>query len=96
MIFTNSSKPVCLGFQPSRVLALVGSPSNCSTSGGAEIFRVYFDKDFPACRVDALFVDAFALPTQFDACFPEGERGKFAYGMHLAGGDHEVLRSVML
>ena len=34
MMCTNSSKLVCCGFQLSNVLALVGSPSNCSTSEG--------------------------------------------------------------
>ena len=31
---TNSGNGVFVGFQPNKVLALVGSPSNCSTSAG--------------------------------------------------------------
>ena len=34
MIRTSSSNEVLHGFQPSNVLALVGSPNNCSTSDG--------------------------------------------------------------
>ena len=38
MILTSSGKLVFVGFQPSNVFALVGSPNNCSTSQGRKYF----------------------------------------------------------
>ena len=45
---------------------------------------------------DALLIDAFALPAELDAGVMEGQCGEFADGVLDAGGDHEVLRLVVL
>lgn len=47
MMRTNSSKPVCRGFQPNNVLALVGSPSSCSTSEGRKYLGSTSTSTFP-------------------------------------------------
>ena len=56
-----------------------------------EVFRIDFHEDFARFNVDALFVDAFAFPAEFDAGLAEREGAELADGMVLAGGDHEVV-----
>ena len=43
-----------------------------------------------------LLVDAFAFPAELDAGVVEGQGGEFADGVLDAGGDHKVLRLVVL
>lgn len=90
MMRTNSSKLVCLGFHPSSVFALVGSPSNCSTSAGREIFGVDFHEDFSGLCVDTLLIHSLAFPAQSDAYLSECQCRKFAYGMLSPVAMHEV------
>ena len=45
---------------------------------------------------DTLLVDAFALPAELDAGVAEGQGGEFTDGVLDAGGNHEVLRLVVL
>ena len=47
-------------------------------------------------NVDALFVDAFAFPAEFNACVVERERRKFTDGVLNAGRDNEVFGLVVL
>ena len=48
MIFTSSGKEVLVGFQPSNVRALVGSPNNCSTSAGRKYLGSTSTRTFPS------------------------------------------------
>ena len=50
MIFTSSGKEVLRGFQPSNVLALVGSPNNCSTSAGRKYLGSTATSSLPAFK----------------------------------------------
>ena len=45
---------------------------------------------------DTLLVDAFAFPAELDAGVVEGQCGEFTDGVLDAGGNHEVLRLVVL
>ena len=45
---------------------------------------------------NTLLVDALAFPAELDAGVVEGQSGEFADGVLDAGGDHEVLRRIVL
>ena len=63
---------------------------------GAEIFRIHFHHCLSGFYVDTFLVYAFAFPAQFYAGFLKGKCGKFAYGVHLSGSNHEVFRRIVL
>ena len=58
MILTNSGKLVFVGFQPSKVFALVGSPNNCSTSQGRKYLGSISTRTLP------LFTSILHLPNK--------------------------------
>ena len=96
MIFTSSSNEVLRGFHPSNVLALVGSPSNCSTSAGRKYLGSTSTSTLACSCVNTFLVHTFTFPAQVDARFLESKGGKFAYSVIFSGGDNKVFGRIVL
>src|SRR5258706_15176981 len=68
----------------------------CFDFGGTKIAWVDRDDAMSGLNIVALFIEAVALPSDPDADFLGGKIDEIAHGMLLTGGNHEVLRCILL
>ena len=64
--------------------------------GRAEVVGAHFHQHLAGRAVDSLLVHAFAFKNQVDPEVRKGPKGEVAHGVHLVGGEHEVIRLVLL
>ncbi len=78
------------------LLRLAGIAQQQVDLGRAEIPGIDLDQQLAGLGVHAFFFDILAAPGDLASGFGEGEFDEFAHRMGLAGGEHVIIRLVLL
>ena len=95
-ISATSSGKVVVWRQPSLRLGLGRVAQQVVDLERAEVARVDLDQQLAGAAVDALLVQALALPDELAADLGEGALEELAHAVGLAGRQHEIVGAVVL